>query len=64
MSAAESPLFGRYRLSVPFLPRAQTGAIKFSYGGRTVYAAQGLDEAEGRMIVERLARHLPPGAGN
>jgi hypothetical protein len=63
LSAAESPVFGRYRIVVPFLARARTGAIKFSYGGRTVYAAQGLDEAEGRLIVERLLRHLPKGAG-
>jgi hypothetical protein len=39
--------------------RARWGAVKFSYGGRTFYAAQSLDEAEGRLIVERLKRHLP-----
>ncbi|HEY5710668.1 MAG TPA: hypothetical protein VIT38_02135 [Allosphingosinicella sp.] len=64
LSAAESNPFGRYQFSIPFLMRSWTGAIKFSYGGRTVYAAQGLDEAEGRMIVERLLRHLPQGAAS
>jgi hypothetical protein len=64
LSAAESPFFSRYQFSVPFLMRTRSGAIKFSYGGRTVYAAQGLDEAEGRMIVARLLRYLPKGAGD
>jgi hypothetical protein len=59
LSASEGPMhFGRFGLSVPWV-RARWGAVKFSYGGRTVYAAQSLDEAEGRLIVERLKRHLP-----
>jgi hypothetical protein len=39
--------------------RSQTGAVKFSYGARTIRAAAGLDEAEGKLIVERLRRQLP-----
>jgi hypothetical protein len=64
LSPAETPFFSRYQFSLPFLMRTRSGAIKFSYGGRTVYAAQGLEEAEGRMIVERLLRHLPKGAAD
>jgi hypothetical protein len=64
LSAAETPFFARFQFSLPFIMRARSGAIKFSYGGRTIHAAEGLDEAEGRMIVERLLRHLPPGAGS
>lgn len=63
LSAADAPFFSRFQFTVPFVMRTRTAAIKFSYGGRTVYAAQGLDEAEGRMIVERLLRHLPNDAG-
>ena len=37
--------------------------MKFGYKGGTVRFAQGLDEAEGRLIVERLLRHLPQEAG-
>jgi hypothetical protein len=59
LAAAETPFLYRFQLSLPLLMRARSGAVKFSYGGRTIYAAQGLDEAEGRMIVERLLRHLP-----
>lgn len=62
-SAAESPFFAKFQLQVPFVMKAWSGAIKFSYGGRTVYAAEGLDEAEGRLIVERLGRKLPDSAG-
>jgi hypothetical protein len=64
LSPADTPFFARFQFSLPFLMRTRSGAIKFSYGGRTVYAAQGLDEAEGRMVVERLLRHLPRGAGS
>ena len=64
LSACEAPpLFAQMQLSIPFLMKPRWGAVKFSYGGRTIYAAQGLDEAEGRMIAERLLRHLPEGAG-
>lgn len=48
----------RFQWQVPFL-KSRSGSVKFDYGARTVYAAPGLDDAEGRMIVERLARLLP-----
>ena len=39
------------------------GSIAFDYGSKTVYVGRGLDEAEGRMIVDRIrARHAIPGA--
>jgi len=47
----------------PFLPSVGPGGtIKFDYGARTVRVLPGLDEAEGRMIVDRLARKLPRAA--
>ena len=46
-------------LQVPFLRTAQYGSVKFDYGPRTIFMAQGLDESEARMIVERLTSKLP-----
>lgn len=45
----------------PFAPM-QVGTIRFDYGVRTIRLVPGLDEAEGRIIVERLAAKLPRGA--
>lgn len=45
----------------PFTPM-QVGSIKFDYGARTVRVAPGLDEAEARMIVQRLRPKLPASA--
>ena len=50
---------GLLQPELPFLARRRWGALKFAYGARTVHAAFGLDEAEGRMIVEWLAKRLP-----
>ncbi|MDB5433646.1 MAG: hypothetical protein JWP35_4762 [Caulobacter sp.] len=49
----------RFQFQVPFLNLARTGSVKFDYGPRTIYAAPGLDDAEGRMIVENLLKRLP-----
>ena len=46
-------------MSLPFLIRNRTGSVRFNYGARTIYLAAGLDEAEGRLIVDRLRRFLP-----
>jgi hypothetical protein len=48
-----------FTLPGPFAKAARIGSVRFDYGPRTIYVASGLDEAEGRMIVERLARRLP-----
>lgn len=45
--------------SVPFFTANKTGSVKFEYGPRTIYLAAGLDEAEGRLIVNRLRARLP-----
>jgi hypothetical protein len=53
-------MFARMNSALPpFLNWARSGSIKFDYGARTIRAAEPLDEAEGRMIVEHLRRHLP-----
>jgi|GEM_PF-885404 hypothetical protein len=45
----------------PFFPMTP-GSVQFDYGGRTINAMPGLDEAEGNMIAEWLAKRLPAGA--
>jgi hypothetical protein len=51
--------YGAFRFNTPFMPRTQGGAVQFTYGGRTIRAGAGLDEAEGQLIVARLSRRLP-----
>lgn len=45
----------------PFMTR-RMGCIAFDYGASTIRMGQSIDEAEGRMIVERLTPLLPEGA--
>jgi hypothetical protein len=60
LSPCAPPAFGRYNQpSLPILMDSKTGSVKFTYGARAIYAAQGLDEPEGRLIVERLRKRLP-----
>ncbi|KAB0679348.1 hypothetical protein [Aureimonas leprariae] len=47
---------------MPFLGTKKNGTIRFDYGARTIHAAPGLDEAEARLIVGRLAKRLPRAA--
>jgi hypothetical protein len=66
LSASSTPsYFPGVRLNNPFIKLSQkydSGSIKFNYGARTIYAAGGLDEAEGRLIADRLRKRLPPSA--
>jgi hypothetical protein len=48
--------------TVPFTRMDRTGSVKFDYGARTIYLAPGLEDAEGAMIVDRLATQLPASA--
>jgi hypothetical protein len=65
LSAYSTPVFGRYnQMSLPFFSANKSGCFKFSYGARTVYAGSGLDESEGRLIVDRLRKRLPATATN
>jgi len=41
---------------------ANLGSVQFDYGARTVRVLPGLDEAEGRMVADWLAKRLPAGA--
>lgn len=61
-AAPQHPLFSSFRVSAPFGLYAQFGAVQFDYGARTVRVVSGLDEAEGRLIVERLLKSLPKSA--
>jgi len=62
LSASQMDFFRRFQFGIPWFPWGRSGAINFSYGARTVYAASGLDSAEGQMIVEHLRKQLPPSA--
>ncbi len=60
LTTSEKPIFTRHnQMNLPFLTNSKYGAIKFSYGARTIYLGSGLDETEGRMIVEAIQRRLP-----
>lgn len=59
LAAHGSPFFAQFQFALPFVMRPRSGSVKFHYGARTIYAAQGLDEAEGEMIVAHLLRQLP-----
>jgi hypothetical protein len=62
LRAAPANPLTNFQLSGPFMRHMQIGAVQFTYGARTVRLAAGLDEAEGRMIVERLKKALPGSA--
>jgi hypothetical protein len=49
----------RFSFQVPFLNVGRMGSIKFDYGPRTISVAQGLDDAEGQMIIDLLRKRLP-----
>ncbi|MGA2042380.1 MAG: hypothetical protein ABSG83_03305 [Roseiarcus sp.] len=63
LAACETPLYGRAnQVSLPFFGGARFGCLRFSYGARSVYVGAGLDQAEGRLILDRLRDRLPPSA--
>jgi hypothetical protein len=62
LRVANQPAWPRNYFQVPFLRLGRGGSVKFDYGPRTIYAAPGLDDAEGQMIVDLIAKRLPPGA--
>ena len=57
--SAQTPWPFQFQWQVPFIRTMRTGALKFNYGPRTVYAGAGLDEGEAIMVVNRLAHFLP-----
>lgn len=60
LKAAEAaPFMDQFQLQLPMLMKAKWGSVKFNYGARTIYVAQGLDEAEGRLIADWLLKRLP-----
>jgi hypothetical protein len=54
----ETDLFGMSRYQRPFWMRPRGGAVKFNYGADSIFLATGVDEPEGRVIVDWLARRL------
>jgi hypothetical protein len=54
--------FGRWQRAAypPWFGNA--GSVQFDYDARTVRVLPGLDEAEGRMVADWLAKRLPAGA--
>jgi hypothetical protein len=60
LSSSAPSVIERYnRISLPFFIRNKSGSVKFDYGARTIYLAAGLDESEGRLIVDFLRKRLP-----
>ena len=65
LGASESSIpFGRWAGGMQGGPMSMLGwgrfgSIRFDYGARTIFAAAGLDSAEGQMIVDYLRRSLP-----
>ncbi|HEX4738556.1 MAG TPA: hypothetical protein VH331_13450 [Allosphingosinicella sp.] len=57
--ASGNELFRRFQFNLPFLTALKSGAMKFDYGARTIYCCGGLDEAEGRLIVDLVRKRLP-----
>ena len=52
--------FGRWSPRAAYPPWfGNPGSVQFDYGARTVRVLPGLDEAEGRMVAEWLAKRLP-----
>ncbi len=49
-------------LNTPFFVRPSSGAVSFSYGADTIHCASGVDQREGRAIVNWLALRLPRAA--
>ena len=62
MGADSLASFHRWRGWTQIMREAQGGAVQFNYGVRTIRSAAGLDEAEGKLIVERLKKSLPASA--
>lgn len=56
--APDDDAFGFRRNQRPFWLRPRSGAVKFDYGADSIFLATGVDEPEGRMIVDWLARRL------
>jgi hypothetical protein len=59
LKASPANPMSNFQLSGPFARHMQFGAVQFNYGARTIRMAAGLDEAEGKLIVERLRKSLP-----
>ncbi|MGD0722570.1 MAG: hypothetical protein ABR970_16155 [Roseiarcus sp.] len=63
LAACETPFYGRTnQVNLPFFGGSRFGCLGFSYGARSVYVGAGLDQAEGRLILDRLRDRLPPTA--
>lgn len=62
LRAVSAHPLANFQMSGPFMRQMQGGAVQFTYGARTIRLGAGLDEAEGRLIVERLRKALPAGA--
>jgi len=52
----------KFYWQIPFFSNTRQGTVRFDYGARTYFVVAGLDESEGRNIVEWLAKRLPAGA--
>ena len=58
LKVGEPSPFQTFRLDNPLLA-SRFGMIRFDYGARTIRAGASLEEAEAKMVVERLVKKLP-----
>ncbi|MES2054442.1 MAG: hypothetical protein V4564_00765 [Pseudomonadota bacterium] len=65
--ASHDPVVGPFQMASqlqwPIFWRPRIGAVKFDYGASRIFLSAGVDEPEGRMIVDWIARRLPASAG-
>lgn len=50
---------GMRGIEMLFFVRPPSGAVHFTYGAQTIHLANAVDEPEGRMVAQWLARRLP-----
>jgi hypothetical protein len=62
LSPNQTSFFERFQFQSPLFTFGRSGSVKFSYGAKTAYLAAGIDEAEGVLITEWLAKRLPVSA--
>jgi hypothetical protein len=54
--------FRNRAFTVPLVSAYKSGCVKFNYGARTIFLGEGLDEAEGKLIVAWLRKRLQASA--
>ncbi len=59
---AAGNLMRHFQISIPFYHGANFGTLKFDYGAKTFRFGSGVEEAEARAIIAKLAPKIPSSA--